>query len=1215
MASYGVQHHTGDNEQIEVIRTPSLGLLLTCGTGNNSFVLSHSEDDDEEDESRDEQPNRRNSLMEEDDDDDDEEEGVEVESLGVPNEIVKSPPSLDDKRNYHPALKPAVLAEGQEAMWVEDDVSTVASVTVKPPQPAGKPKRKNRFRFRNFAPAITIPEDEELQNDEDNTHKLHVRKTKVRKTVVLLPQQGDDDGAKTLVEANVKQEAAVKMVQARQLLNQALVAENCSSLEDSEAMAKVAFAHAADARRLMSKPEEEPDLEDVLSVLAEKGEQAFSEHQKIIFSQSFESQSIETPKEKKKGVLASAAEYANRAIHYLESMLPTNLEKELQESTTEEDILAMATISTLGMKNDTFEYNLNPAPSHPTKSYTNMDLMSISSLNEILDGPMDDANEGKPPSPRQVLPVIRIPNHTPRTKPSSRSVRQSVSGELKKWVSPRSPFISRPTRSEVSGQETTVQQNDADLVTQEAPAKIEEEAPQIKPKKSWKLLGKLRRSKNSKKETTEAEEEMESKLSSEESEIKPKDPNAIDSLPTGPSKSFESDDRTSKLSRYHVVRENASGDTGSTTSGLTFQDNGSPCMNTNTAKSDWDVSLSFERVKVKSLVDNDVILAPSRSRSGDLVRDPSGNNLDRAGSDWDESLDPNAKRMQKKKAMAARTSEGGRSGVDKADKHPAPTPTSQFGASTDSRRTKDIRSVQANTGASIAETETEVMTRRTKEESLHQAGETDTQASVTEASGSKARSNQSTTNVSQMPVYKKMREPLISDESTQAGKDSLINFVISPRRANIITPEGRTHIETDRGDEPSKILIPTLHAISEDYIHEVTTTSVDEEYSDMPSNTHDAKSNKPPKIISRLSGLFGTRKGRGHSKSESFDIEKRDSVDKDIDRAVSDGNGMAYEANLNAENASSSVSRKHIYQKPSAGIPESVEQQSKESTTIVSIQDGPMGETPTMIEEALNHAMTKAQEANLEVETAPFPHKKTRRHKQPSRPVPLDLVDAIRMQTGLERNKNNGREKISDAPGTSMQVETAANTDPPLLDPPKDEGNGYRVLAPTPRKKHFEGEGEVLVEKNPTSTSFDEKPEDDGKLNQRKISELMYGPSTSTDEDFIRHPPNKKVATKGVYIGDLIGASETSKPTEITETKEEEVEGLPTTDESQEEEDVNDENITHSEDADAVPNKENEFVLVSPKTDDSTTPRRRFGLKAPRKSLLYGIRNLMSSEQ
>jgi hypothetical protein len=106
----------------------------------------------------------------------------------------------------------------------------------------------------------------------------------------------------------------------------------------------------------------------------------------------------------------------------------------ITKAVSAEDYWSEAGISTLGMKNDTFEYGfscgqppLGSPSAYDANARLKTDFMSLSSLNEILDGPMDDdrvQEDDVKKSPRHVLPVIDVPN-----RPSSATRSRLNSGE------------------------------------------------------------------------------------------------------------------------------------------------------------------------------------------------------------------------------------------------------------------------------------------------------------------------------------------------------------------------------------------------------------------------------------------------------------------------------------------------------------------------------------------------------------------------------------------------------------------------------------------------------------------------------------------------------------------------------------------------------------------------------------------------------------------
>ncbi|KAL3906688.1 MAG: hypothetical protein SGILL_009172, partial [Bacillariaceae sp.] len=119
------------------------------------------------------------------------------------------------------------------------------------------------------------------------------------------------------------------------------------------------------------------------------------------------------------------------------SMLPKQVGNDSTHSKHADELIAKAMsaddfwsdagVSTLGMRNDTFEYglcggNIKGPAEVLTQSYYTMDNMSLSSLNEILDGPMEEEEQERRPkstkvggaSPRSALRSIDVPQRQPR---------------------------------------------------------------------------------------------------------------------------------------------------------------------------------------------------------------------------------------------------------------------------------------------------------------------------------------------------------------------------------------------------------------------------------------------------------------------------------------------------------------------------------------------------------------------------------------------------------------------------------------------------------------------------------------------------------------------------------------------------------------------------------------------------------------------------------
>ena len=386
--------------------------------------------------------NRHDSLMEDDIIDED-----NVSVLSTRDESIER-----NDENYHPALKAAVYTEGQEAVWHEDEYSTISSVYyVKPEKnqmemlPSRSQNLRNKmkvpfFKSRGKKAQKAEPISEEVEPTLRPV-KIHIKKKKVAKAVVLLPpkeleaatkeKNGDDDiidckNLKLINENNKYASITENSSQARRLLETALSGDGLDE-EESERLTKEAFNHATVARRLASDltdddeyDEEAIELENTMSHLAEEGEQAALQHRRQNnvdeendglnnqnkdkhegegYSNAIDLTMMDAdesaPSKKKRQGKFPVSEYATRAVHYLESILPKNMgnEKGGSGDAKPDD----ASISTLGLKNDTLEYGLDTDEGNdePNKTLNDdgaalprrvTDMMSLSSLNEILDG-------------------------------------------------------------------------------------------------------------------------------------------------------------------------------------------------------------------------------------------------------------------------------------------------------------------------------------------------------------------------------------------------------------------------------------------------------------------------------------------------------------------------------------------------------------------------------------------------------------------------------------------------------------------------------------------------------------------------------------------------------------------------------------------------------------------------------------------------------------
>jgi hypothetical protein len=121
------------------------------------------------------------------------------------------------------------------------------------------------------------------------------------------------------------------------------------------------------------------------------------------------------------------------------------------------------------------------------------------------------------------------------------------------------------------------------------------------------------------------------------------------------------------------------------------------------------------------------------------------------------------------------------------------------------------------------------------------------------------------------------------------------------------------------------------------------------EKSELDKCKNSSESN-PPKIMTRIAGIFGNRRGKDKEKPDTKQEKKypeKKSDLQDLEKAVSDGNMKAFEANVNAEDAPSRISsRKQHTSKPAKDT------------------------QPQVIENAISNGNMKAQEANLQSEEA-----------------------------------------------------------------------------------------------------------------------------------------------------------------------------------------------------------------------------------------------------
>jgi len=379
--------------------------------------------------------------------------------------------SEENSNKYHPALKAAIYTEGQEAVWHEDEYSTISSIYVKPEKnttfalPACSQNSRKKIKIPFFKSRGKNTQKEqpisEVVEPTPRSVKIHIKKKKIAKSVLLLPpkeawvetteerEDNNNNEKERLMKENERYESITEnSIQARRLLDTALSRDGLDEVQ-SERVAKEAFNHATIARRLShhgknnemkshiadddDSDEEAIELENVMSYLAEEGEQAALQHRRqysidednddkddkdeddqegvkyanaidLTMKEVNKSAKTNTKTKTKRRGKFPVSEYASRAVHYLESILPKNIGNERDDddavaspddASDAEDFWSESGISTLGLKNDTLEYGLSTDGGvSPNKNLDhdgagllrNVDMMSLSSLNEILDG-------------------------------------------------------------------------------------------------------------------------------------------------------------------------------------------------------------------------------------------------------------------------------------------------------------------------------------------------------------------------------------------------------------------------------------------------------------------------------------------------------------------------------------------------------------------------------------------------------------------------------------------------------------------------------------------------------------------------------------------------------------------------------------------------------------------------------------------------------------
>jgi hypothetical protein len=267
-----------------------------------------------------------------------------------------------------------VEEEGQEALWIDRSV-------------AGEPTKRSLFKKTTTTTTPTTPK------------KLNV---------LLLntpPPPPPPPPALRPIDSDKQREAAQKVETARKLLDQALSVN--VNAEQRELLAQSAFREATDARKLLEKTTSR-ELDTALEDAKTKGEAAAASARQMQLQEERTVAATITAEEDEEASLrrgpplklldeqvldskGSADDHASRARQYLEFILPDVGLRGIPRATHGSQKAAvekMDDMSTLGFDNTYVD-------SSPTGAGGGdpMDILSIGSLNEILDGPMDKSPE------------------------------------------------------------------------------------------------------------------------------------------------------------------------------------------------------------------------------------------------------------------------------------------------------------------------------------------------------------------------------------------------------------------------------------------------------------------------------------------------------------------------------------------------------------------------------------------------------------------------------------------------------------------------------------------------------------------------------------------------------------------------------------------------------------------------------------------------------
>lgn len=307
--------------------------------------------------------NRYDSLIET-------ESVVEEEAFAA--EVRDESPEMIEE-NFEP--EPADYSEGQEAVWHEDvEHAGDADVCYVKPEKEKKMRRKMQFAFfkrgkkaqkakpvsatteATKEPSPVEIQNEEVEEVEQYEEAIELERIRTNFAKVSMDEDNDNEGDKE----GEAYSNAIDLTDAPNTIGVADAPNDVEMAKPTDASNTVENVDASGPKELTDAPME----------LTESATNS------IEFTSTIDlTSTIDDPQEK---FVADVANYANRAMNYIESILP------LPKRGSSDD----ESISTLGLKNDTEEYELDTA-TYGDETYERSKITevgSISSLNDILDG-------------------------------------------------------------------------------------------------------------------------------------------------------------------------------------------------------------------------------------------------------------------------------------------------------------------------------------------------------------------------------------------------------------------------------------------------------------------------------------------------------------------------------------------------------------------------------------------------------------------------------------------------------------------------------------------------------------------------------------------------------------------------------------------------------------------------------------------------------------